>query len=144
MNKTYKSYNIPISIKGIVFDDEKVWLRKNQRREWELPGGKLDEGEQPEETAVREMREELGFEVEAITPVQVYLHTVKESIDESRGVLVVSYFCKLLKKTGEFEFEGEAGKAEFQAFAIKEIGGLNMPQFYKEAIYKALFEKLKK
>ncbi len=138
MNNTYIPYNIPISVKGIVFDDGKVWLRKNEREEWELPGGKLDQGEQPEQTAVREMKEELGFDVEAITPVQAHLYTIKKSSDESRGVLVVSYLCKLLGKTGEFELEGESGKAEFKLFSLDEIKDLNMPEFYKEAIQKAL------
>ncbi|HEX2892412.1 MAG TPA: NUDIX domain-containing protein [Marmoricola sp.] len=31
---------------------------------WELPGGKVDRGETPAEAAVREIREELGCEVE--------------------------------------------------------------------------------
>lgn len=55
MNSTYQPFKVPVSIKGIVFEGDKVWLRKN---EWELPGGKMDEGEQPHETAIREMREE--------------------------------------------------------------------------------------
>lgn len=129
-----KPYSIPISIKGIVFDGGKIWLRKNERQEWELPGGKLDEGEQPEETVVREMKEELGFDVSVKGIVQAYLYKIQKSVDESAGVLVVSYICNILKKSGDFEFEGEAGRAEFQPFNPEEIETLNMPQFYKDAI----------
>jgi len=137
MDNTYVPYNIPVSVKGIVFDNGKIWLRKNERQEWELPGGKLDRGEQLEQTIVREMKEELGFDVEAVTPVQAYLYAIRKSGDESYGVLVVSYLCKLLGKTGEFELVGEAGKAEFQSFFLNDAEALNMPQFYKEAIKRA-------
>lgn len=70
---TYIPYLIPVSAKGIVIEDGKVWLRKNERNEWELPGGKIDPGEQPHETVVRELREELGFELEAKDIVHAYL-----------------------------------------------------------------------
>jgi len=128
------SYRVPISVKGIVFEGSSVWLRKNERAEWELPGGKIDQGEQPTETVVRELKEELGFEVEVVKVIHAWMYTIKKSQDESSGVLVVSYLCKLLSKTGIFEIEGEAGKAEFRKFNIEEIGTLNMPEFYKDAI----------
>ena len=47
---TYIPYDVPISCKGIVFENGRVWIRQNERGEWELPGGKLDPGEQPEDT----------------------------------------------------------------------------------------------
>lgn len=128
---------LPISIKGIVFENGKVWLRKNERNEWELPGGKLDEGEQPEQTAIRELKEELGFETKVVDIIQAHLYIIEVSKDKSRGVLVVSYLCELLKKIGDFEIEGEAGDAEFKKFPIDKVTKLNMPQFYKDAILNA-------
>ena len=63
---------------------------------WELPGGKINTDEQPEEAVVRELQEELGFKTEDVKIVQVYLHKIKSSPDEKEGVLVISYLCKIM------------------------------------------------
>lgn len=127
-------HKIPISAKGIVFEGDSVWLRKNERNEWELPGGKIEEGEQPEETVKRELMEELGFKANPIKIIHAWVYRIEESQDESLGVLVLSYLCKLEEKSGVFETEGEWGVAEFNKFSLEDIENLNIPEFYKKAI----------
>lgn len=134
-NNNKELYKVPISVKGIIFEEGAVWLRKNERLEWELPGGKMAAGEQPSETVMRELKEELGFMVEAVKVIHVWKYQIPKSLDEAQGVLVVAYLCKLLSKTGIFETRGEAGQAEFQKFTLQEMEALNMPKFYQEAIH---------
>lgn len=133
----YTPYLVPISCKGIVFEDGQVWLRKNERNEWELPGGKLDPSEQPQDTVQREMLEELGVIVDVDQPVSNYLYTITVSSDEHRGVLVCNYACNFKQRVGDVEHIGEAGRAEFKAFPLDEIDTLAMPGFYKTAIHLA-------
>jgi hypothetical protein len=47
--------HFPVSIKGVVFRDERVVLLRNERDEWELPGGKLELGEAPEDCCARKV-----------------------------------------------------------------------------------------
>lgn len=37
----------PVSVKGVTVQAGKVLLLENERAEWELPGGKLELGEDP-------------------------------------------------------------------------------------------------
>ena len=59
---------IPISVAALMVRDNRVFLGKRRdgsmRGFWELPGGKCELGETPEEALRRELREELDLEVE--------------------------------------------------------------------------------
>lgn len=41
---------------------------------WEFPGGRLEEGESPEQAAMREIAEETGWQVDALTPFTTVVH----------------------------------------------------------------------
>jgi len=53
----------PVSVKGVLFEEDQVVLLLNERDEWELPGGRLERGEDPVVCLEREFAEELGVEV---------------------------------------------------------------------------------
>jgi len=51
-----------------IFKDDKVLLQKKSRGKfgggkWNAPGGKINEGETPEDAAIREVKEETGLDV---------------------------------------------------------------------------------
>lgn len=58
---------------------------------WEFPGGKVEPGEAPTATVVRECREECGIEIEPVDIFEVTSHAYPE-----RDVLLLFYACRLV------------------------------------------------
>ncbi len=72
-------------VKCVLTDGERVLLVRHTygHREWDLPGGAVRRGEEPERAATREMQEELGVVVEAWTN----LGAVSAGIDHRRDTM---------------------------------------------------------
>ncbi|PGY04906.1 NUDIX hydrolase [Bacillus sp. AFS031507] len=61
-----------VDIRSVVFKDNKILMvRENTDGDWSLPGGWGDIGLTPSEVAVKEVKEESGFEVKAIKLIGV-------------------------------------------------------------------------
>ena len=59
---------------------------------WELPGGRVEPGEDPSDAIVRELREELGVEVTGPTPLTFSYHAYP-----ARTILLLFYEAQLLE-----------------------------------------------
>ncbi|GAB2806774.1 NUDIX domain-containing protein [Streptomyces daliensis] len=129
-NRGYFEYQLPVSVKVVLNLSGMIPLLKNEREEWELPGGKLELKETPESTALREVEEELGLEANKLTGLQIVDSWVYE-IFVHRHVFVVSYGAEYLgTKRPRLSNEHK----ELGLFPYEDISALNMPQPYKRTI----------
>jgi mutator protein MutT len=124
-----EAYRFPVSVKGVVLRDGAVILLHNSRDEWELPGGKLELSETPEECVAREIEEELQLSVEPRELLDVWRFTISPGVH----VLIVTYGCV---ETREREAVLSDEHSRLQWFALSELDDIAMPDGYRASIRK--------
>ncbi len=117
----------PVSVKGVVERDGRFVLLKNERDEWELPGGKLEPGETIEDCLVREIEEELNLSTSVGRPLNNWVYFVN-----GVHVLIITYALQILDGAAEMKVSHE--HKELRLFPLEEIAGLRMPDGYKQSI----------
>ncbi|PLR94634.1 NUDIX hydrolase [Bacillus sp. T33-2] len=123
------SLKLSISIKGVILNNENVLLLKNERNEWELPGGRIEEHEKPEECLVREIQEELGINCTVENIVDSYVFEVLKG----KFVFIVTYFCKCDNPSNIFISEEHK---EYKWVNLGRLEVINLPKGYKDSIRK--------
>lgn len=78
---------------------------------WEFPGGKVESGEDPEATVVRECEEEIGLTVRVEDVLDVAWHAF-----ETKEVLLLFYDCRVVG--GELAHHGVADSAWVEPAAL--------------------------
>ena len=119
----------PVSIKGVLLVDGKAVLVRNERVEWELPGGRLEIGETPEQALEREFAEELAVKIEALRLIDSYLFEVFPG----KHVFIVTYGCRLRDGFAPVLSEEHS---EFGLFAPAELDALKLPSGYAASVRK--------
>ncbi len=114
-----KEMRFLVSNGAVIKEEEKELLlvrRKSEGDEklhgrWELPGGRIDFGENPEETAVREVNEETGYEVSNPELFRDVFSYLLEYEKKRIHVLITVYLCRL-----------EGGEKDLSDQKISDIG----------------------
>ncbi|MCA9332986.1 NUDIX domain-containing protein [Candidatus Saccharibacteria bacterium] len=106
-------YEIPVnklqwrpSAYGVIIKDGKVLLSKQFGSKYDLPGGGVDLGELPENTTIREVKEETGIDV--VSPKFLGLENsffhAKHASENSYQSILIYYACDL--SGGELSTDG--------------------------------------
>ncbi len=88
--------NFAIAVKAFVVHEGKVLLLQRRKfdahagSEWDLPGGRLDAGENPFDGLHRELQEEAGMKAEITAPLDVQ-HFVR---DDGQTITMIIFLCK--------------------------------------------------
>jgi len=92
--KTFRSFfNIVEAAGGMVWSPQNALLLIYRHQKWDLPKGKIEEGEDPEKTALREIEEECG--VRELTLNDFVTTTYHTYWQQDQRVLKVTYWFDL-------------------------------------------------
>jgi 8-oxo-dGTP pyrophosphatase MutT (NUDIX family) len=112
----------------VLDDAERVLLLRNERDEWELPGGRIEIGETPAECVAREIVEETRWTVRPGPILDAWVHFIEAA---GKHVFVVTYGCT---PTTDAEPVLSSEHAELGFFRVSEVDGLTMPDGYRRSI----------
>lgn len=95
-------------VAAIIHDETKIFATQrgygDLKGGWEFPGGKIEEGETPEEALIREIHEELETEIK----IEKLIKTVEYTYPTFH-VTLMCYFCSQISKSITLK-EHEAAK----------------------------------
>jgi 8-oxo-dGTP pyrophosphatase MutT (NUDIX family) len=118
----------PVSVKGVVVHDGRVLLLKNDRDEWELPGGRIEIGETPEDCVAREIAEESGWKVTTGPILGSWMYYIAAA---RANVFIVTYGCHVVNAVTPVLSDEHQ---DIALFAEAEVPSLDMPAGYKRSI----------
>ena len=130
---------------GVIANEKGEFLLSKRRskikkwQKWEVPGGIVEFGESVEDTVKREIKEELGIEIEIIDVIDLVFSKIWKLKSRIIHVILVGYICKVLKgmpKPNDREVE------DIGWFKLDEIKKMPCLPGTKEFLEKA-YEKLK-
>lgn len=84
----------------VIVENRKVLLNKHKDSFWKLPGGTVEKNEEYRDTAKREVREEMGIDIEILNQ-EPFIFFVRKKTDEGNIDIILVHF--LAKRIDEIE-----------------------------------------
>ena len=130
---------IVTAVKGIVRHDNRILIVQRAAADsgggtWECPGGKIDFGEQPEDSLIREIREETGL---TITVDKIaYASSILTHPD--RQVILLVYFCTAVTSSVTLSEEHDAYLWADESMIRQQIAPSILTAFERHQIFQQL------
>jgi 8-oxo-dGTP pyrophosphatase MutT (NUDIX family) len=116
-----------VSVKGVLVVEGHVVLLRNARTEWELPGGRVEPGEDHVRALAREFLEELALRVSVGQLLDSYLFEVIPA----RHVRIVTYACQLI---GEFAPRVSEEHSGYGLWPVDRLAEISLPHGYRRSV----------
>lgn len=129
LQNQYSGRNIIVPIALIARDGKLLMsLRSDPHRPefdrvWEFPGGAVEFGEDVEETLKREVHEEVGYDIEIVSPPLQITTKAREEESFRYQVLLIPYVCKIVGGDGN---ANDAEVLETRWFDLVEVPKLHL------------------
>ena len=123
--------NFRVAAKSFIIHDDRLLVVKRRPNDvqkpgmWEIPGGRLEPGENPFEGLKREAKEETGLDIDVIHPLQVRHFTR----DDGQTITMLIFLCKALTSNVQLSDE----HTEFEWVPL-ERAKEKLPDFFKETV----------
>lgn len=130
---------IVTAVKGIVRHDNRILIVQRAAADsgggtWECPGGKIDFGEQPEDSLIREIREETGLTV----TVDKIAYASSILTHPDRQVILLVYFCTAVTSSVTLSEEHDAYLWAEEQLIRQQIAPSILTAFERHQIFQQL------
>lgn len=126
-----------LALKAVIFKDKKILILRRTstedvfKEEWDIPGGKIEFGEEPEKALEREIKEEAGIKVKVLKPLRIWTF-FKEN--KKTQVVGITLLCKY--KSGKIKLSKEHD--DYRWIKPDEIGKYKIHEGIKKDVREAI------